>query len=151
MQGVWKIVPCPLEQLQNKKQAIFHFPASAKGHLSVEFLTFLQLSSGPTELVMNKKESEGAVNYQSSLLKTVLGMTELCSVQPAALSAGHTCKQEECPSLDPPVLAWDTQLTSGVIIRGNELRYLQHLSFKENFFILNKPPSLWVQAVSWRL
>lgn len=58
------------------KQNIFHFQESAKGHLSVEFKIFLQLSSRPTESVLNVRRKGQQVS-RVALKRTVLEMTEL--------------------------------------------------------------------------
>lgn len=58
------------------KHNIFRFQESVKGHLLVEFKIFFQLSSRPTESVLNVRRKGQQVN-RVALKKLFLEMTEL--------------------------------------------------------------------------
>ena len=67
------------------KHNIFHFQESVKGHLLVEFKIFFQLSSRPTESVLNARRKGQQVNGVA-LKKLFLEMTRVgCLEQPSAL------------------------------------------------------------------
>lgn len=68
-------VHCPWSCFR-PKQNIFRLQESEKGHLSVEFKIFLQLSSRPTESVLNARRKGQQVSW-AALKRAVLEMTEL--------------------------------------------------------------------------
>lgn len=60
------------------KQSIFHFQEPVKGHLSVEFKIFLQLSPRPRESVLNvRRKRQGVIRVALKKKKAVLEMTKL--------------------------------------------------------------------------
>lgn len=78
------VVHCPWSCVR-PEQNIFRFQESVKGHLSVEFKIFLQLSSRPTESVLNVRR-KGQQVHRVALKKAVLEMTKLpvwSSLQPS--------------------------------------------------------------------
>ena len=102
-------------------------------------LTFLQLSSGPTESVLNKKESEGVVNYPELLSKS-------CSLDD---KGSAQCSLQ--PSLDIPVNRRSARLwilprrhgipNSQVVSQSGAMSYdICDTSALKRIFILNNTP-----------
>lgn len=85
------------------KHTIFRFQESVKGHLAMEFKIFLQLSSRPTELVLNVRRKGQQVG-RVALKKAVLEMTKLSvwsSFQPSFWIRKHL-PVAGCKAFFPP-------------------------------------------------